>query len=112
MTVDEAQRQQAHVYLDLLPPEHLSAVRNLLETMLDPFSRTLANAPIEDEEISEEEERAVARSIEWFKYNEGIPFEEVLAEFGLTLDHLERMDHEALPGEIEGCSARSFPVSP
>jgi hypothetical protein len=62
-------------------------------------SPALANAPIEDERISEEEERAVAESKEWLKHNEGIPFEEVLAEFGLTLDDLERMDHEALLAE-------------
>jgi hypothetical protein len=88
MTVDPTQRQQAHVYLDLLPPEQLSAVRNLLETMLDPLSRTLANAPIEDEEIGEEEERAVAESKEWLKHNKGIPFEEIVAELGFTMEEV------------------------
>jgi hypothetical protein len=56
------ERQQAHAYLDRLPPEQLSAGRGLLETMLDPVSRALANAPVEDEEISDEEECAVAES--------------------------------------------------
>jgi hypothetical protein len=37
------ERRQAHAYLDHLPPEQLSAVRGLLETMLDPVSRALAN---------------------------------------------------------------------
>ena len=32
---------------------------------------------MEDEEISEEEEQAVARSKEWFQRNEGIPFGQV-----------------------------------
>jgi hypothetical protein len=103
MTVEETQeRQRAHVYLDLLPPAQLSAVRSLLETMLDPVSRTLANAPIEDEEISEEEERAVAESIEWLKHNKGIPHEEVLAEFGLTMDDFERMGRDPLPADPNG----------
>jgi hypothetical protein len=62
-------------------------------------SRALANTRIEDEETSEEEERAVAESKEWLKHNKGIPFEEVLAEFGLTLEDLERTDQEALLAE-------------
>src|ERR1019366_5273080 len=66
MALDLVQeRQQAHAYLDRLPPEQLSAVRGLLETVLDPVSRATANAPIEDEEISAEEERAVAEAREW-----------------------------------------------
>jgi hypothetical protein len=100
MTSDPVlERQQAHAYLDLLPPEQLSAVRGLVETMLDPMSRALANAPLEDEEISEEEERAVAESVEWLKHNKPIPHEEVLAEFGLTLDDFERMGRMPLPPE-------------
>ena len=91
------QRQQAHAYLDRLPPEQLSAVRGLLETMLDPLSRALANAPIEDEEIGAEEERAVAEAREWLKHNEPIPHEEVLADFGLNLDDFERMGRAPLP---------------
>ena len=57
MTVDPTQRQQAHVYLDLLSPEQLSAVRNLLETMLDPLSRTLANAEIHVEAVKKPQGR-------------------------------------------------------
>jgi len=44
-----------------------------MEVMLDPVSRALANAPPEDEEISEEEERAVVGAREWMKHNEGFP---------------------------------------
>ena len=103
MALDFVQeRQQAHAYLDRLPPEQLSAVRGLLETMLDPVSRALANAPVEDEEISEEEERAVAESREWLKHNKPIPHEEVLAEFGLTIEDFERMGRTPLPPEPNG----------
>ena len=90
MSLDVVQeRQQAHAYLDRLPPAQLSAVRSLLETMLpDPVSRALANAPLEDEEISEEEKQAVARSKEWFKNNQGTSFEDVVAELGLSMDEI------------------------
>jgi hypothetical protein len=96
------ERQQAHAYLDHLPPEQLSVVRALLETMLDPVSRAIANAPVEDEEISAEEQRAVAEAHEWLKHNKPIPHEEVLAEFGLTMDDFERMGRTPLPPEPNG----------
>ncbi len=65
--------------------------------MLDPVSRALATAPEEDEEISEEEAQAVARSREWLKHNQGIPMEEVLADFGLTMADCERMGTTPAP---------------
>ncbi len=83
------ERQQAHAYLDLLPPEQLSAVRSLLETMLpDPVCRALANAPVEDEEISEEENAAVVRSKEWFKNNPGTSLEDVATGLGFSMDQI------------------------
>src|ERR1700690_2618718 len=100
MAVDFVQeRQQAHAYLDRLPPDQLSAGRGLLETMLAPVSRALANAPIDDEEISEEEDRAVAEAREWLKHNKPIPNEEVLADLGLSLADFERMGRTPLPPE-------------
>jgi hypothetical protein len=59
--------------------------------MLDPLSLAPANAPLEDEEISEEEELAVAVAREWLKHNKPIPHEEVLADFGLTMEDFEQM---------------------
>ena len=98
MALDLVQeRQQAHAYLDRLAPEQLSAVRGLLETMLDPVSRALANAPTEDEEVSADEEHAVAGAREWLKHNKPIPHEEVLAEFGLTTEDFDRMGRTPLP---------------
>jgi len=97
MSLDVVQeRQQAHAYLDRLPPAQLSAVRSLLETMLpDPVSRALANAPLEDEEISEEEKQTVARSREWFKNNQGTSFEDVVAELGLSMDEIRNAKEPA-----------------
>ena len=70
-----------------------------MEVMLDPVSRALANAPLEDEEISAEEEQAVVEAREWLKHNKPISHEEVLAEFGLTIADFERMGQTALPPE-------------
>ncbi len=90
MSLDLMQeRQQAHAYLDRLPAAQLSAVRSLLETMLpDSVSSVLANAPIEDEDVGEEEAQAVVRSKEWFQNNQGTSFEDVVAELGFTMDQI------------------------
>jgi hypothetical protein len=84
-------KEHAHELIDRLAPGQIAAVVGLLEIMLDPVARNLANAPVEDEPISEEENRAVAASKAWLKDHEPIPHEEVLAEFGLTSEDFERM---------------------
>ena len=95
MAVDQTQeRQQAHVYLDLLPPEKLSAVRSLLETMVDPLDRQLAMAPFDDEPETEEERHRAAEGVESLGRNGGVPMEAVLADFGLTMDDFHRMAQE------------------
>jgi hypothetical protein len=83
------QKQHAHVMLDLLGPEKLTAVVSLLEVMLDPVARAIANAPIDDEPVTEEEEKALAESREWLKHNKGIPHEQVLAELGITQEEID-----------------------
>jgi hypothetical protein len=89
-------RQQAHTMIDRMAPSQLPALVGLLETMLDPVSRAIANAPYEDEEIGEEETLAVAASKEWLKHNKAIPNEEILADFGLTAEDFERMGRTPL----------------
>ena len=80
-------RQHAHELIErLLPDQITAAVRFLESLLLDPLSRALATVPIDDEEISQEEEQAVARSKEWFLHNEGIPFEQVVADLGFTME--------------------------
>ena len=84
-----SEKQHAHALLDRIPDDQMTAAVRFLEfLLLDPVSRALATAPLEDEEISEEEEQAVARSREWFKHNQGIPFEEVVAELGFTMERI------------------------
>jgi hypothetical protein len=89
-------KQQAHELIERMSIGQVSAVVGLLEAMLDPVDRAIANAPWEDEPISEEEERAVAASKQWLKHNEPIPNEEVLAEFGLSAEDFERMGRTPL----------------
>jgi hypothetical protein len=85
-------KQQAHELIERMSTGQVSAVVGLLATMLDPVDRAIANAPFEDEPISEEETRAVAASKAWLAEHpgEGIPHEELLAEFGLNPEDLHR----------------------
>ncbi len=79
-------KRQAHELIDRLAPRQVAAVVDLLEAMLDPVSRAIANAPTDDEPETEQERQAVAKSKAWFQKNQGagIPHEEVLADCGLT----------------------------
>ena len=93
------ERQQAHALLDQLPAEQVAAIRGLLETMLDPLDRKLALAPIDDEPETEEERRAVGEAMDSLRRNGGVPMEEVLADFGLTMEDFRRMAENDLPDE-------------
>jgi hypothetical protein len=77
------ERQQAHALLDMLPEEKLTAVRSLLEVMLEPLSRSLASAPVEEEEITPETGAALDRARASLARGEGIPHEDIVREFGL-----------------------------
>ena len=92
-------RRQAHQLIDRMPETQISALVGLLETMVDPVASALAEAPLEDEEIGAEEERAVAHSREWFKHNQGIPFEQVAGELGFTIEQIRnhRLEQEEDP---------------
>jgi hypothetical protein len=57
--------------------------------MLDPVSRAIANAPVDDEPVTEEEEKALNEAREWLKHNKGISHEQVLAELGITQEEIE-----------------------
>jgi hypothetical protein len=77
------ERDQAHALLDKLSDEQLNAVRNLLEVMVEPLSRALALAPVEDEEITPETAEALDRARRSLDRGEGIPHDDILREFGL-----------------------------
>ena len=75
--------QHAHILLDMLPQEKLTAVRSLLEVMVEPLSRSLASAAVEEEEVTPETAAALDRARASLARGEGIAREEILREFGL-----------------------------
>jgi len=82
-------RRHAHLLIDRLPETQLSALVGLLEAIVDPVAAALHNAPIDDEPVTEDEERAVQEAREWLKHNPGIPFEQVVAELGFTMEEVK-----------------------
>ena len=79
-------RQQAHRMLDQLGAAQFDAVVRLLEVILSD----------DDEEPTAEDRRALAASREYFRQNPegGIPFEQVVAECGFTMDQVRRHQGE------------------
>ena len=60
--------------------------------MLDPVSRAIANAPVDDEPESEAERPAVTTSKAWLEKHpgQGISLEELSAHLGISVDDLKR----------------------
>lgn len=83
-------KEHAHELIERLAPSQVTAIVGLLEAMLDPVSRAIANAPIDNEPLTPEEEKALRAAQEWSKHNKGIPHEQVLAELGITQEEIER----------------------
>jgi hypothetical protein len=85
-------KKQAHELIDRLRPAQVTAVVGLLEAMLEPVSRSVPDASVDDEPETEQERRAVAESKAWFEQHggRGIPHEEVLADFGFTADDFHK----------------------
>lgn len=81
MATDIQSREHAHQLLDQLGRGQLEAVVKLLEVMIHPD---------EEERLSEEDRRAVAASREYFRRDAqgGVPFEQVVAECGFTMDEV------------------------
>lgn len=82
-------RQQAHQLLDQLPPAQFTAIAQLLQVLastdaVEPLAHLLAQAPIEEEEITLETAESLDRARASLARGEGIPHAEVLREFGLN----------------------------
>jgi len=90
------EKHHAHELIEQLPPHQLSAVVGLLEAIIDPVSRKLAAAPMDDEPETEDERLAVEQSKECLRQHggKGIPHEQVLRDFDLTSEDFHRMAHE------------------
>ncbi len=81
-------KQHAHSLLDRVPADQMTAAVRFLEFLV------ATSTEEEDEEISPEEEAAVARSKEWFQHNEGIPVEQVVADLGFTMEQIRNASKE------------------
>ena len=79
----DQERRQAHALIDALPADKLTAVKSLLEVMVEPLARSLALAPVEEEDLTPETAAALDRARGSLARGEGIPHNEVLREFGL-----------------------------
>jgi hypothetical protein len=79
----QQERQQAHALLDLLPPVQLGAVRTLLEAMVPSLEQSLASAPVDSEDVTDETAAAIGSARASLARGEGIPHDEILREFGL-----------------------------
>jgi len=88
-------KEHAHELIERLPNTQVAAVVGLLEAMLDPVSHAIANAPIDDEAVTAEEEKALDEAREWSKHNPGIPHEQVLAELGITQEEIDNYNERA-----------------
>jgi hypothetical protein len=82
-----ADKQHAHQLLDQLGPGQFEAIVKLLEVMI---------RDEDNEELTEEDRRAVAASRDYFRQNPegGIPFEQVVADCGFTMDQIRQHQGE------------------
>ena len=88
--------EHAHELIERLAPGQVSAVVPLLEVMIDSATGSLANAPVDDEPVSEEEASEIAAARASLNRGEGIPHEKVLSEFGLTPEDFARLGRTPL----------------
>jgi len=74
-------RQYVHELIDQLDAGQLDAVGRLLEVMVHE----------DDEELTEEDRAAIQVGLASLDKNGGVPMEEVLTDFGLTMADFEKM---------------------
>ncbi|MCX6633893.1 MAG: hypothetical protein NT090_02170 [Acidobacteria bacterium] len=89
------EKQRLHELVDRLAPGQVYAVRGMLQAMLDPVSRAIANARVDDEPLTAEEAQALDEAREWLEHNRPIPHEQVLAELGITQEEIESYQEPA-----------------
>ena len=78
-------KQHVVELLDRLEPSQVAAVVQLLEVMTRE----------DDDKLTEQDRQAVAASLEYFrKGGEGVPFEQVVADLGFTMDQIRNHKSE------------------
>ena len=86
MTDGDAVKRQIKDLIGGMPPEELLAVKRFIQyvrDMEDPFLRNLAEAPWDDEPLSDEDIAALEEGKEDIKAGRLISHEEITREFGL-----------------------------
>ena len=68
----------------------------LLESMLSPLDRAVALAPVDDEPLTAEDREAIEASVASLEREGGVRLEEVLADFGLTLEDFQKMGESSV----------------
>ena len=82
----DAVKRQIKDLIDGMPPDELLVIKRFIQyvrDMEDPFLRNLAEAPWDDEPLSDEDIAAIAEAEADIKAGRLIPHEEVMREFGL-----------------------------
>ena len=78
-------RNEVHEEIDRMTEKELLGLKEFLATFPDRLGAILRNAPVDDEPVTEEDLRAIAKSQEWFRQNggKGIPHDQVVRELGI-----------------------------
>jgi hypothetical protein len=78
-------RDQAHQLIDRLPETQVSALVELLKSIVDPVAVALRHAPIDDEPETGDEKQSVAEARDWLarRGGKGIPHDEAMRRLGL-----------------------------
>jgi hypothetical protein len=84
-----ADKQRAHELIERLAPSQVPAAVGMLERLLDPVARAIANAPIDQEPLTADDEKALAEAGEWSKHNQSTPHEEFMAELGIAQEEVD-----------------------
>jgi hypothetical protein len=81
-----SEKHYAHELIERLPDSQIAtAVRFLEFILLDPVAHAVATARPDDEPVTEQDRHRFHEGQAWFEEQSGtgIPFENILAEFGL-----------------------------
>ena len=92
-------KQEAHELIERLSTGQVIAAVGLFKAMLDPVSIALANAPLDDEPVSEEEASDIAQARAAAARGEVVSNDDLLTEFGLSPEDFERMGRTPLDPE-------------
>ena len=77
-------RDSLHRLIEAPPDQNLTAAKEAIEPLADPFLVALANAPIDDELESDEEHAAVEEAKLELERGEYLTMDDVKRELGLT----------------------------